>query len=124
MESDARERKLRCRRRHPSGPDDAETPFTLEGVPVILRGFRADLTCSRTWVSQTIREDVSLGHYNHITRRLTIPSQQFWSMGVIDQEAWSEIDISGERLENVSTECVAESGALAQAWAIPNTEPG
>lgn len=69
-----------------------ETPFNLEGVPVVLRGFRADMWCSRTWISQTIRENVSLGLYNHITRRLTIPSKQAWSMGRIDREAWQEVE--------------------------------
>ena len=72
------------------------TPFTLEGVPVALRGFRIEMTCSRKWLSQTVREDVSLGVYDHITRRLTVPSKQFWSMGWIDQEAWQEITIDGE----------------------------
>lgn len=68
-----------------------ETPFTLEGVPVTLRGFRVEMTCSRKWLSQTVREDVSLGVYSHITRRLTIPSKQSWSIGWIDPEAWQEI---------------------------------
>lgn len=73
-----------------------ETPFTLEGTPVILRGLRVEMTCSRKWLSQTVREDISLGVYNHITRRLTVPNKQFWSMGWIDQEAWQEIDVDGE----------------------------
>lgn len=73
-----------------------ETPFTLEGVPVTLRGFQADMWCSRSWLSQTVRENVSLGLYNHITRRLTIPSKQYWSMGWIDREAWQEIDCEND----------------------------
>lgn len=73
-----------------------ETPFTLEGTQVILRGFRGEMWCSRKWLSQTVREDVSLGVYNHITRRLTVPSKQFWSMVWIDREAWSEINVNGE----------------------------
>ena len=43
-------------------------------------------------MSQTVREDVSLGVYNHITRRLTVPNKQAWSMGVIDQEAWQKVE--------------------------------
>jgi hypothetical protein len=73
-----------------------ETPFTLEGAAVILRGFRVEMTCSRKWLSQTVREDVSLGVYNHITRRVTVPNKEFWSMGWIDQEAWRELDVDGE----------------------------
>jgi len=73
-----------------------ETPFTLEGSHIILRGFRVEMWCSRKWLSQTVREDVSLGVYNHITRRLTVPNKQFWSMGWIDNKAWNEIHVDGE----------------------------
>ena len=73
-----------------------ETPFALDGTPIILRGFRVQMCCSRKWLSQTVREDVSLGVYNHITRRLTVPNKQFLSMGWIDQEAWRELDIDDE----------------------------
>jgi len=54
------------------------------------------MCCSRKWLSQTVREDVSFGVYNHITRRLIVPNKQFWSMGWIDQEAWHELDIDDE----------------------------
>ncbi|MCW5607589.1 MAG: restriction endonuclease, partial [Nitrosomonas sp.] len=73
-----------------------ETPFTLEGVSVMLRGFKVEMECSRSWMSQRIREDVSLGLYNHITCQLIIPSKQSWSMGWIDQEVWEEIAVEGE----------------------------
>jgi hypothetical protein len=73
-----------------------ETPFTLDATPIVLRGFRLEMSCSRKWLSQTVREDVSLGSYNHITRRLTVPNKQFWSMGWIDQQAWRELDIDDE----------------------------
>lgn len=69
-----------------------ETLFSLEGEPITLRGFKAVMKCSRSWVSQRVVEDVSLGFYDHIARRLTIPSKQWWSMGVIDQEGWDEIN--------------------------------
>ncbi|MEK7400185.1 MAG: restriction endonuclease, partial [Candidatus Poribacteria bacterium] len=72
------------------------TPFTLEDVPVILRGFRVEMICSRKWLSQTVREDVSLGMYDHIKRRLIVPNKQFWSIGVINEEAWEEMGIDGE----------------------------
>jgi hypothetical protein len=69
-----------------------ETVFELEGTPVVLRGFRIDMSCSKKWVSQTIREDVSLGFYNHVTRRLTIPDKQYMTMGTIDNEGWDLIE--------------------------------
>jgi len=72
-----------------------ETPFTLEGVPVILRGFRAEIWCNRKWMSRTLQEDLSLGVYNHITKKITIPGRQYWWLGEIDShlEGWEEMDI-------------------------------
>ncbi len=69
-----------------------DTPFTLDGVLIALRGLRVEMTCSRKWLSQIVREDVSLGNYNHITGRLLIPDQQYWSIGEIKQDAWEETD--------------------------------
>jgi len=68
-----------------------ETPFSLDDISIVLLGFRAEFSCTRSWLSQTVREDVSLGLYNHITRRLTVPSKQIWTIGKIDQEAWNQI---------------------------------
>ena len=73
-----------------------EIPFILEGVSITLRGLRVEMVCSRKWLSQTVREDVSLGLYNHITCRLVVPNKQLWSMGSIDQENWKEVEIDGE----------------------------
>ncbi len=73
-----------------------EIRFTLEETPVLLRGIRVKMKCSRKWLSQTVREDVSLGVYNHITRRLTVPNKEYLSIGWIDQEAWQEMKIDGK----------------------------
>ncbi len=73
-----------------------DTPFTLDGAPIILRGLRVNMTCSRKWLSQIVRTDVSLGSYNHLTGRLLIPNQHYYNLGWISQNAWEEMNIDGE----------------------------
>lgn len=70
------------------------TEFSVDGSPVLLKGFGFRLTCTVGFVSQIVRADVSLGHFNHATGRISVPPQQFYSMGMIDNEAWKETDSS------------------------------
>lgn len=69
------------------------TVFSLDGAAVLLRGLRVEMTCSRKWVSQISPVDASLGSYNHVTGRLSVPAQQSYYPFTIDQEAWKEKDI-------------------------------
>lgn len=73
-----------------------DTLFTLDHEPILLSGLRVYMTCSRKWLSQIVRTDVSLGSYNHTTGRLLIPDQQYYSLGWISQNAWEEMNIDGE----------------------------
>lgn len=73
-----------------------DTPFTLDGAPILLKGLRVNMTCSRKWLSQVVQTDVSLGSYNHLTGRLLIPNQQYYSLGLISQAAWEEMNINDE----------------------------
>lgn len=74
----------------------SDTPFTLQGVPVLLLGLRFEMMCSRKWLSQISSVDVSLGSYNHITRRVIIPASQSYYPYTIDMEAWKEMDVDVE----------------------------
>ena len=53
-------------------------------------GFRLD--CVREWVGQTVAENVSLGSYDVLRRRVIVPSGQQWSIGPFDPNAWLERD--------------------------------
>src|SRR5262249_52022361 len=65
--------------------------FRLNDILVTLRGIRIRLTCSRKWLSQTVQEDVSLGYYDWIRQRVTVPNNQYWAIGWFDQNAWEEL---------------------------------
>lgn len=54
--------------------------------------MRVFLECSRSWVSQTVREDVTLGLYDHVRKTVTIPNKQGYYLGWIDREAWLPFD--------------------------------
>jgi hypothetical protein len=52
-----------------------------------IAGFEAFFACSKKWVAQTIRVDVTLGLYDYLRRTVVVPSTQVYWMGWIDREA-------------------------------------
>ena len=66
--------------------------WAYDGHPISVGAMRIFLRCTRTWKAQTVRADASLGLYDHIRKVVTIPSQQGYWLGTIDQEAWTSID--------------------------------
>jgi hypothetical protein len=99
-----------------------ETVFQLEDADVVLEGIRVNMTCSRRWLSQTVQEDVSLGFYNHIKRRVTVPSQQGWSLGPIDREGWQELPEQPEELKERKLEPGTFRFHLTPLRPIPRSE--
>ncbi len=71
---------------------EKEEEFALADTSVQLRGLRVYLECGTKWLSQIVREDVSLGTFDHRTRRLSVPNQQFLSIGWIDPSGWRELE--------------------------------
>jgi len=66
--------------------------FTFKSGVFGLIGMALDLNCSSGWACQTVREDVSLGSYDFLKRQVIVPSQQYWSLGPFDNEAWRPAD--------------------------------
>jgi hypothetical protein len=64
-----------------------------------VAGFEVFFACSKKWVAQTIRVDVTLGLYDYLRRTVVIPPQQTYWMGWIDREAWVEVDSEWEEKE-------------------------
>ncbi|MEE8302359.1 MAG: hypothetical protein V3S24_07975, partial [Candidatus Tectomicrobia bacterium] len=67
-------------------------PFRLANSTVVLKGLRLTFECSSKWVSQTTREDVSLGYFDHQRGNVTVPSKQAWYGGMLDMQCWTEAD--------------------------------
>lgn len=62
--------------------------FVVSGTPVRLRGLGFLLYCRRTWLSQIVRVDVSLGSFNHQKNQVIIPNEQAYILGSFDRDAW------------------------------------
>jgi hypothetical protein len=74
-------------------------PFLRCGEPLPLRGIDLRMGCSRSWLVQTIKEDVSQGLYDHLKKEVVIPDKQFWSLD-FDSEKWQEVVLEdGEDIE-------------------------
>jgi hypothetical protein len=73
--------------------------WTYNGTPVSVGGLELFFKCSKKWVAQTVRVDVTLGLYDCIRRSVTVPDQQGYFMGWIDNEAWVEVDSGWEEDE-------------------------
>jgi|APLak6261659701_1056019.scaffolds.fasta_scaffold06593_2 hypothetical protein len=65
-----------------------ELTFQANQQSIQLRGLMFRLRCSTSWVKQSVREDVSLGHYDILRSRLVIPDQQLFSIGIFANDAW------------------------------------
>lgn len=89
---DAKQITFRCVFRPHSG-------WSLNSRMLSVAGFEVFLTCSKKWVAQTIRVDVTLGLYDYLRRTVVIPPQQTYWMGWIDREAWVEVDSEWEEKE-------------------------
>jgi Restriction endonuclease len=70
--------------------------WTYDGYPVTVGAMRIFMQCKRKWTVQTVRADASLGLYDHIRKSVTIPDQQGYWLGWIDQHAWKPIDLEPE----------------------------
>jgi len=66
--------------------------WSYQGEAVDVAAMKVSLECSRSWVAQTVREDVTLGLYDHIRGTVTVPDRQGYLLGLIDQEAWRPFD--------------------------------
>jgi hypothetical protein len=64
--------------------------FLHLGKLVSVTGITMTLQCKRTWVVQTIKEDVSKGMYDHLKEVLLIPHKELWSLE-FDNRNWKEI---------------------------------
>jgi hypothetical protein len=66
--------------------------WSYRGSSLTVGAMKMQFNVVRTWVAQTVREDVSLGYYDHLRKCVVVPSQQWYTEGVYDQEAWEETD--------------------------------
>jgi hypothetical protein len=62
--------------------------FTIKDAEVHCAGLVLTLFCSHCWLRQRVKEDLTLGYFDHISERFQIPAGQSWNLGPIDQYGW------------------------------------
>jgi len=67
--------------------------------PISVAALQVCFDCSRSWVGQFVREDVTLGYFDHLRKSVTVPSGQGYYLGWIDREAWQPIAHEDEQQE-------------------------
>jgi len=65
-----------------------EQEFSIRYKSFMLTGLVYQITCTTDWVSQSVRENVSLGSYDFVKKRVTVPDQQAYKLGPFDDTAW------------------------------------
>jgi hypothetical protein len=68
-----------------------DSRWTYQSRPIYPAGVELTFACSKRWLSQIVRPDVTLGHYDHLLRGVVVPDQQAYMAGWIDREAWVEV---------------------------------
>lgn len=66
--------------------------FTVSGSSFLLDKFGFGLRFKKSWYSQLVRQDVTLGEYDHLKRCVRIPSGQGCWIGPFDRDDWKETE--------------------------------
>jgi Restriction endonuclease len=69
-----------------------EPRWSYHGQPLKVGGLKFVFTVQRDWVAQTVKSEVSLGYYDHLKRSVVVPPKQWYTPGMLDNEAWEETD--------------------------------
>jgi hypothetical protein len=89
-----------------------EPEFSFDGHGFCIRGVLIQLNCVVKWLSQVVEERVSLGAYDVLRDRLTVPSGELWFQGMFKQDEWKETEPPPE-LE-------LEPGSFSLSYTFPN----
>ena len=73
--------------------------WKYDGTLISVGALQVHFQCSRRWVGQVVREDVTLGYFDHLRKAVSVPSGQSYYLGWIDREAWQPIDYECEQQE-------------------------
>lgn len=76
-----------------------EPRWSYHGQRLKVGALKFHFTVQKDWVAQTVKIDVSLGFYDHLKKRVIVPNEQWYMLGVIDNEAWKETDKEWEHGE-------------------------
>jgi hypothetical protein len=63
--------------------------WKYEETRISVAALQVHFECSRRWVGQMVREDATLGCFDHFRKAVTVPSGESYYLGWIDREACS-----------------------------------
>jgi len=66
--------------------------FTVSGIHCRIGQIGFVLRCKKSWHSQQVRQDVTLGEYDHLKKCIRIPSGQGCWIGPFDRDDWQETE--------------------------------
>jgi hypothetical protein len=66
-------------------------PVTIKGEEILLRGITLTMFCSIAWFQQKVKENLTLGFFDHLTRQFILPPGQSWIFGPIDKLGWKRL---------------------------------
>jgi len=68
-----------------------EQQLTICDKAISVIGFELLLFCRMRWLSQEVQTGVTLGHYDHLKKKIVIPNLESYLFGPVDQDKWQEI---------------------------------
>lgn len=74
--------------------------FEIKGSAVEISALRLTMECRQTYVSQMVRENVTLGHYDFLNDKVWIPNNETLIVGNFDNSKWTEIDTAKFKVES------------------------
>ena len=96
-----------------------ETTFAEGAQPVLLTGLRVSMSCSKSWYSQVLKQDVTAGFYDHAQKSIIIPDEQSFFFGMIDRDEWKTTE-EPQPLPEQPQQSTLASGSLSVGIVLVN----
>jgi hypothetical protein len=103
-----------------------ETGFSLAGCNIMVLGLRLDMNCSTKWMSQVVTENVTAGAFDHLWKRVLVPSGQSYFLGTFDRDRWQECgppDQEAADVDPVSPQTVSTRSSFHVDLVLTNQIP-
>jgi hypothetical protein len=65
-----------------------EPRWSYRGQSLKVGGLKFRFIVEKDWLIQMVKTDVSLGYYDHLKKCVIIPNNQWYSLGLFNNEAW------------------------------------
>ena len=77
------------------------------------------MSCSKSWYSQVLKQDVTAGFYDHAQKSIIIPDEQSFFFGMIDRDEWKTTE-EPQPLPEQPQQSTLASGSLSVGIVLVN----